>query len=259
MSNVQQSPADLRRFYEEGYERNFNLASIPSDDDFMYGQVLGQLRPYLRPGLRVLDLGCNNGTLSLYMARHGCDVLGIDLARNIVDTAERSAAVHGIANARFRAMDFLAEWDQPDAFDLVLCSHVIEHVPDDEAFLRKICYSLKPSGRLVLLTPTSHSSLVLVHKLLLGEFRHDKEVGHLRRYTGRMLRQRMEAAGLQVRKIARVDSVLREWAIVFRPFRPLTRILARRYVRQVLNAADQLLADCFVFPSAVCVHAERRE
>ena len=257
MAQTQPAPSDLRKFYEVDYERSFAPAVIPAEDDFMYGQTLRHLRPYLRPGVKVLDLGCNNGSLSLFMAKQGCEVLGVDLARNIVQTAERSAAQYGIAGARFRAMDFQLEWDRPEEFDFVLCSHVIEHVPDDVGFLRKIRTALKPGGRLMLLTPTAYSSLVFVSKLFTGKFEHDEKVGHLRRYTASMMRRRMADAGLRVRKLDWVDSALREWIILTRPLRPLQRIVGRRYVRSAFNRLDDVLAACRIFPSAVCVHAER--
>ena len=139
-------PEDLQAFYENEYHKDRKPSTPPRDDDFTYGQVLAVLRPYLRPGLVTLDLGCSTGKISLYMAQAGCDVLGIDLARNAVDLARKSATVYNVNNATFQAMDFVRDWLQPDAFDLVFSSFVLEHIPDDAGFIEKIAYALKPGG-----------------------------------------------------------------------------------------------------------------
>jgi len=56
----------------------------------MYAQVINQIRPHIRPGMEVLDIGCNNGYSSLYMAKLGCEVLGIDIADNAIESDKRN-------------------------------------------------------------------------------------------------------------------------------------------------------------------------
>ena len=246
----------LRRFYEESYERDAGIASIPSDDDFVYGQMLRLVRPGLRPSARVLDLGCNNGNLSLYMARRVCRVTGVDLARNAIDAAVRSAKHYGIGNADFRCMDFLAEWDEPNAFDFVLCSHVVEHVPDDASFVRKIAWALKGGGGLVIMAPCDRSSIYRAHVLLKGRLPHDEDVGHLRRYSLRGLSALCQGAGLSVIRRGYLDGPLRDWFILHPRLRRFNRLWAGRYIRSVFNGLDYGLAQ-FLFPGAVAVHAKK--
>ena len=58
------------------------------------------------PGLKVLDLGCGDGTTALPSARLGADVLGVDIARNLVEAGNRRAAAEGLAkNLRFQEGD----------------------------------------------------------------------------------------------------------------------------------------------------------
>lgn len=57
------------------------------------------------PGLRVLDLGCGDGTTALPAAERGADVLGVDIARNLVEAGNRRAQKHGLANLRFQHGD----------------------------------------------------------------------------------------------------------------------------------------------------------
>ena len=249
---------DLQEFYETKYERSLEITSTPHDDDFLYSAILRQVRPYMHPGLDVLDLGCNNGNLSFYMANCGCNVLGIDLARNAVDTAQQSAVHLGINNARFESLDFLRDWRKPEAFDLVLCISVIEHIPHDDQFLEKIAYALRPGGRLVLFTCTTYSSLVYVNKLLYGTFAFDEEVGHLRRYTREGLCSLTEAAGFSVDNTVMLDSFLREWFILVKPLRVFNKIWKLKYIRTAFNSLDSLIARR-VWPAGICVHALRQE
>ena len=52
----------------------------------------------IKSGLKVLDLGCGDGTTALPAAQLGADVLGVDIARNLVDAGNRRAQEHGLAN-----------------------------------------------------------------------------------------------------------------------------------------------------------------
>jgi len=82
---------ELREFYDKLYRGEDDVAAIPKNDDFIYALIIRELRSYLRPHLDVLDLGCNRGSLSLFMALHGCNVLGIQISQNAIQTARKSA------------------------------------------------------------------------------------------------------------------------------------------------------------------------
>jgi SAM-dependent methyltransferase len=248
---------ELREFYEKDYARGEALTRVPPDGDFMYGQVLAQLRTHLRPEMSALDLGCNDGALSLYLARRVHHVLGIDLARNAVEIARRSAELNQIANATFQCLDFLKEWKEAAAFDFVLCSHVVEHVPDDAAFVRQIALALKPGGVLVLLAPAQHSSLARISRLFTGRFAHDEQVGHLRRYTLASLGKLAADASLTVERTAYLDGALRDWFILCRVLRPFNTIWCRPVIRRMFNGFDALTARV-AFPATVCVHARKK-
>ncbi len=59
----------------------------------------------IRKGLKVLDLGCGDGTTALPAAKLGADVLGIDIARNLVDAGNKRSAEHGLTNLKFQEGD----------------------------------------------------------------------------------------------------------------------------------------------------------
>ena len=52
-------------------------------------------------GLRILDLGCGDGTTALPAARLGADVLGVDIASNLVEAGNKRAKEQGLANCTF--------------------------------------------------------------------------------------------------------------------------------------------------------------
>jgi 2-polyprenyl-3-methyl-5-hydroxy-6-metoxy-1,4-benzoquinol methylase len=247
---------NLREFYEKDYARVTQITTIPDDNAFMYTQSFWELRPYLRPGLKVLDLGCNDGNLSLYMARKGCEVLGIDLARNAVECARKSAEHYGIKNARFESIDFVRDWNGPATFDLVLCSHVIEHVPDDKQFIQKISAALKPGGTALIFTPTPYASLYRCSKFFTGRYKHDEDVGHLRRYTRQSAIDVFSGSGLDVTKIVFMNGAMHDWFILCRPLRIFNKIWARRGIRTLFNRIDALSAKV-MFPATICVHAAK--
>src|SRR6516164_9532720 len=56
-------------------------------------------------GMKVLDVGCGDGTTALPEARLGADVLGVDIARNLVEAGNRRAQAEGLAHCRFREGD----------------------------------------------------------------------------------------------------------------------------------------------------------
>src|SRR5215510_7448800 len=72
-------------------------------------------------GLKVLDLGCGDGTTALPAAKLGADVLGVDIARNLVEAGNKRAAEHGLTNCKFQEGDACNLQPLPDhAFDLLV-------------------------------------------------------------------------------------------------------------------------------------------
>jgi len=57
------------------------------------------------PGMKVLDVGCGDGTTAIPAARAGADVLGVDIARNLVEAGNRRAREAGLSNIRFEQGD----------------------------------------------------------------------------------------------------------------------------------------------------------
>ena len=105
----------------------------------------------IRNGIKVLDLGCGDGTTALPAARLGADVLGIDIARNLVDAGNRRAQEDGLTNLRFQEGDAtdLAELDDK-TFDLVVSIFGAMFAPKPFDVAKEMVRVTRPGGRIVM-------------------------------------------------------------------------------------------------------------
>jgi SAM-dependent methyltransferase len=102
-------------------------------------------------GLKVLDLGCGDGTTALPAARLGADVLGVDIARNLVEAGNKRAAELGLTNCRFQegdATDLRELSDQ--SFDLVVSVFGAMFAPKPFEVAKEMVRVTRPGGRIVM-------------------------------------------------------------------------------------------------------------
>jgi SAM-dependent methyltransferase len=105
----------------------------------------------IKPGLRVLDLGCGDGTTALPAALRGADVLGVDIATNLVAAGRARAAAQGLANLRFQEGDASDLVDLEDArFDLVVSIFGAMFAPRPLDVAREMVRVTRPGGRIVM-------------------------------------------------------------------------------------------------------------
>jgi len=104
------------------------------------------LLPHLRPGLRLLDVGCGPGTITADLAARVApgEVIGIDASADVLDHARERAA--DVVNLTFQLGDTYA-LDFPDSsFDVVHAHQVLQHLTDPVAALREMRRVTRPSG-----------------------------------------------------------------------------------------------------------------
>src|SRR5436309_1009333 len=105
----------------------------------------------MTPPLRVLDLGCGDGTTAVPMARLGADVVGIDIARNLVETGNRRAAEAGLSRLKFQEGDACKLQGVDDhSFDLTLSVFGAMFAPKPFDVATEMVRITKPGGRIVM-------------------------------------------------------------------------------------------------------------
>jgi SAM-dependent methyltransferase len=102
-------------------------------------------------GLKVLDLGCGDGTTALPAARLGADVLGVDIASNLVEAGNRRVRAEGLLNCRFQQGDATNLTELADrSFDLVVSIFGAMFAPKPFDVAKEMVRVARPGGRIVM-------------------------------------------------------------------------------------------------------------
>ena len=102
-------------------------------------------------GLRVLDLGCGDGTTAIPAAKLGADVLGVDIARNLVEAGNRRAREQRLTNCHFREGDASNLKELKDrSFDLVVSIFGAMFAPRPFDVAREMVRVTRSGGRIVM-------------------------------------------------------------------------------------------------------------
>ena len=102
-------------------------------------------------GLKVLDLGCGDGTTALPAARLGADVLGVDIASNLVEAGNKRAKEQGLTNCKFQEGDASNLHELKDhTFDLVVSIFGAMFAPKPFDVAKEMVRVTRPGGRIVM-------------------------------------------------------------------------------------------------------------
>ena len=105
----------------------------------------------LRPGMTALDLGCGDGTTALPAAQTGAEVLGIDIAPNLVEAGNRRARTAELTNLRFQEGDASNLEDlTDDSFDVVISMFGAMFAPRPMDVAAEMVRVTKPGGKIVM-------------------------------------------------------------------------------------------------------------
>ena len=105
----------------------------------------------IKSGLKVLDLGCGDGTTALPAAKLGADVLGVDIARNLVEAGNRRAQEQGLTNLRFQEGDATNLVGLEDnTFDLVVSIFGAMFAPKPFDVAKEMVRVTRPGGRIIM-------------------------------------------------------------------------------------------------------------
>lgn len=162
--------------------------------------VMRLLQPYLLGGEGwILDAGCGTGAMLSELKALG-RVVGLDIEPLALRYA-RQRGEFPLIQARLESLPF-----RDKTFRAITALDVLEHLPDDRPALKELWRVLQPQGVLVITVPA--------YRFLWSK--HDVALRHYRRYTARELKQRLDEAGFEVRKLSYAVSLLFAPILLFR-------------------------------------------
>lgn len=175
------------------------LMSLPKQRMSIDAESRHMPRP--RPGARLLDIGCGDGSFLEFAQRAGWSVVGVDFDKKAVDAA-RSRGL----DIRHGGADVI---DPSEQFDGITLSHVIEHVHDPLTLLGLCHRLLKPGGWIWLETPNLNS---LGHSYYGPDWRGLEPPRHLVLFTPKSMKQSLARVGF---RDMRIEPVLRACEFTF--------------------------------------------
>lgn len=111
---------------------------------------------------RVLDIGCNTGTIAVRLQKKGCYVKGIDIVEELVKKAQKNGVFAEVGTA-----EDLSRFEN-ESFDNVVCTEVLEHLFDPMPAIKEAYRVLKPGGSYIVSVP--HPDGVMAEGL--GDYHH---------------------------------------------------------------------------------------
>jgi len=150
---VRERAAALVRSVAEDPDDPFRVAEIEpavlrADPARLADEAAAFLLPELRPGMRLLDVGCGPGSITRGLAERVApgQVVGVDLSRETLEAARRDAATRGLTNLRYEEGS-VYQLPFPDAsFDVAYAHQVLQHLRERGAALREMLRVVRPGG-----------------------------------------------------------------------------------------------------------------
>ncbi len=105
----------------------------------------------IQPGMDILDLGSGDGTTAVPAAKRGANVLGVDIAQNLVDAGNARVAKEGLTNIKFQEGDATDLHILPDnSFDLVVSIFGAMFAPKPDEVAKEMVRVARPGGRIIM-------------------------------------------------------------------------------------------------------------
>ena len=199
--NPQPAASDVARRYRDAYGRDYLSYELANEAAFLELQQLAlagagfaglekELARHDGTAPLVLDIGCATGALLLHLRDRGWRVMGVEIS----PSAEYARRERGLD---VRSLPLEENNFPPESFDLVLASHLIEHLNSPGAFVREACRILRPGGRFLVTTP----NIAGFQARLFGSRWRSAIFDHLYLFSIQTLRALLSGAGFTIEGI----------------------------------------------------------
>ena len=214
-------------------QEKYSVAAVdpeaPTRQNLGHRQTYAFIQRHARPPGRLLDLGCGDGTVLWLARRDGWDVRGVELF------PEQTALLRERLGLEVETSDLTAYRGTPESWDVVVLRHVLEHLPDPVAMLRRTRVLLKPGAVAVLEFPNIDALDARARRLLerLGVHRRryppSYRPGHLQEFCRSSFALAARQANLAIEHWETYAiNPLKHWLYARIPIGNKARVLVRR-------------------------------
>ena len=203
-TNPRLTEKENAEFYHSSYWGAYKNQSLPDERFFRrrlpkIKPMLAQLKPFLRPGVKVLEIGCSVGAL-LWSMKEFVGATGQFVGIEAHSGHSQFAREHKELDVRAGLLEEVSHKLPAAHFDLIVMNHVLEHTTSPTDILLKLKKFLKPHGMLVIEVPNIEAP-----GSRLAHFFH---VAHHYCFSPRTLQRLAQKTGFKVRKIDALDGDL---------------------------------------------------
>ena len=178
-SNAEQTLKKYLQGFNNKYDRKKNLA---------IQKVIGSSLE----NKKVLDLGCGGGFFSIWFAKRGAQVWGVDIINDKIAAARLFAEQECVDGATHFIQGDVCEIEIPQKFDIIFAKDIIEHV-DEDRFIKNIKRHSKPECELIVCTQNilalQYLIVAIVYKILGRGPYLGQDSTHIRMYSPRSLKR----------------------------------------------------------------------
>lgn len=131
------------------YEKIFGRGFVSTGGLETTEEIVAMLS--LKPGLKVLDVGCGIGGSGFYMVKNfNVQVLGVDLSTNMIQIGKQRAIEFKDDKVEFVVQDVTSAEYEPESFDVIYSRDTILHIEDKKSLFANFLKWLKPGGEVLI-------------------------------------------------------------------------------------------------------------
>ncbi len=135
-------------YANQTYQHGHHAAVVADHAKRTADTVAAFFLPFIKPGMRLLDVGCGPGSITSGLAQRvePADTIGIDPSPDVIETAHSLLDRKSVKHLTFEVGDIYKTRFAAEAFDAVFAHQVLQHLPDPVDALRRMQTLLKPGG-----------------------------------------------------------------------------------------------------------------